>query len=291
MKTSILHLPEENQKQVLAFVEMIREVGPAVIILHGSYATGRQQHDWSVEGNAITEYNSDYDFLVIMKEGEEIRDHSLTERLNSRFHGSGPVDIIVHSIDQVNNSLEKGHYFFRQVIEDGILLFDSEEVTLAEPKVLSAEELKLVSQEYFDFWFPLSEDYYDVAALYYDKAIQKGNRLNFSMHNLFQATEGLYTTFALVFTGYKPKTHNLDKLRKYTKGISEEFDSVFPKKPKDRYDADLFDLLKRSYVGAKYKINFDIPQKGLERLIKKVGHLKDIVEKLCKEKIASIIKE
>lgn len=288
MKTSISHLPEENQKQVLAFIEIIKEVGPAMIILHGSYATGRQQHDWSVEGNAITEYNSDYDFLVIMKDGEEIRDHSLTERLNSRFRDSGPVDIIVHSIDQVNSSLEKGHYFFRQVIEDGILLFDSGEVTLAEPKELSSAELKVVSQEYFDYWFFLSKKYLKVAILDFEESVQNGERLNFSMHNLFQAAEGLYTTFALVFTGYKPKTHNLDKLRSYTKGISEEFDSVFPKKPKDRYDAELFDLLKRSYVGAKYKINFHIPQKDLERLIKKVEQLTVIVERLCKDQIAKL---
>lgn len=288
MKTSLEHLSEKNQKQIRELIEIIKEVGPAMIILHGSFATGRQQHDFSSEGHAVTEYNSDYDFLVIMKNGEEIRDNSLTERLNNRFHESGPVDILVHSADQVNHSLERGHYFFRQVVVDGILVYDSGTVTLSQPKELSPAQLKEVSLEYFNYWFPLSQKHFEVASLYYKKAIKENDRLNFSMYNLFLAAEGLYTTLALVFTGYKPKTHNLDKLRKYTKGISEEFDAVFPKKPKDRYDADLFDLLKRSYVGAKYKMDFYIPQKDLERLIKKIENLQDIVEKLCKQRIADL---
>lgn len=286
MKTSLGHLPEKHQKQIRELVEIIKEVGPVMVILHGSFATGKQQHDFSTEGHALTEYNSDYDFLVIMKDGEKIRDNSLTEKLNNRFHQSGPVDIIVHDINHINRSLERGHYFFRQVVEDGILLYDSGDVKLSQPRELSPEELKEVSQEYYDYWFPLSQKHFEVANLYYKKALKENDRFNFSMYNLFLAAEGLYTTLALVFTGYKPKTHNLDKLRKYTKGISEEFDAVFPKNPKDRYDADLFDLLKRSYVGAKYKMDFYIPQKDLERLIKKVSKLKDIVENLCKQKIS-----
>jgi hypothetical protein len=288
MKSSLKHLPEENQKQILEFVKIIKQVSPAMVILHGSFATGKQQHDFSMEGNALTEYNSDYDFLVIMKDGEEIRDNSLTERLNNRFHQSGPVDIIVHDIHQVNRSLERGHYFFRQVVEDGVLLYDSGEVKLSQPRELSVTELKEVSQEYYDYWFSLSQKHFEVAILYYEKAVKEDDRFNFSMYNLFLAAEGLYTTVALVFTGYKPKTHNLDKLKKYTKSISEEFDAVFPKNPKDRYDAELFDLLKRSYVGAKYKMDFYIPQKDLERLISKVKELQAIVEKICKQKIATL---
>lgn len=172
MKTSLSHLPEKNQEQVLELVEIIKEVDPAMVILHGSFATGKQQHDFSSEGNAVAEYNSDYDFLVIMKDGEEIRDYSLTERLNNLFSGSRPVDIYVHSIDHVNRSLERGHYFFRQVLEDGILVYDSGEVKLSEPRELSPAELKEVSQEYYNYWLPLSQKHFEVANLYYEKAIR-----------------------------------------------------------------------------------------------------------------------
>lgn len=288
MKTSLAHLPANKRKQIWEYVDIIKEVNPAMIILHGSHARGKQQHDFSMEGHASTEFDSDYDFLVIMKNGEDIRDISLTERLNNRFNRSGPVDILVHGADQVNRSLERGHYFFHQVITDGILLYDSGEVTLSQKKELSPEEIKEISQEYFDYWFPFSRKHLKYAIIDFKESVENGDRLNFSMYNLFLAAEGLYTTVALVFTGYKPKTHNLDKLSKYTKGISEEFDSIFPKNPKDRYDTDLFDLLKRSYVGAKYKMDFYIPQKDLEFLINKIKDLADIVEKICKQKIMDI---
>lgn len=42
MKSSLEHLPEEKQKQMLELVEIIKQVSPAMVILHGSFATGKQ---------------------------------------------------------------------------------------------------------------------------------------------------------------------------------------------------------------------------------------------------------
>jgi uncharacterized protein len=54
-----------------------------------------------------------------------------------------------------------------------------------------------------------------------------------------------------VETGYKPKTHNLDKLKRYAKRFSEELEKVFPDNtPEEKH---LFDLLKRGYIDARYK--------------------------------------
>ena len=287
MKSSLAHLPEPKQEQILLLVDIIKQISPAKIVLYGSHARGDWQQDWSIENNSVQDFNSDYDFLVVLKNGNEIKEMSLSEKLNNLLRSRAPVNTLVHSIDQVNHSLEFGHYFFVDIISEGILLYDTGEVEFAKPKKLTKDEKQQRAIDYFDFWFPLSEEYFDVAVSYFNKSIKKGGRLNFSLLNLFQAAEGLFSTFLLVFTGYKPKTHNLDKFRSYTKGISVEFDSVFPINPKDKYDADLFEFLKRSYIGAKYKLDFHIPKNDLEQLIKKVGELIKIVEKLCKEQISS----
>jgi hypothetical protein len=77
----------------------------------------------------------------------------------------------------------------------------------------------------------------------------------------------------LVETGYKPKTHNLDKLKRYAKRFSEELDTVFPDNtPEEKH---LFDLLKRGYVDARYKEHYEITAEelNLALLIERVGKL------------------
>ncbi len=89
----------------------------------------------------------------------------------------------------------------------------------------------------------------------------------------------------LVHTGYKPKTHNLDKLKRYVKRFSEELAGVFPDNtPEEKH---LFDLLKRGYIDTRYKETYEITQEEVTTLIERVGRLLSIAEQLCREKIAS----
>jgi HEPN domain-containing protein len=101
--------------------------------------------------------------------------------------------------------------------------------------------------------------------------------------NLHQAAERTYNAIVLVFTGYKPNTHNLDKLKRYTKAFSMELITVFPENTPE--EVHLFDLLKRGYVDARYKKDYKITDEELQVLIDRVGKLQGIAERICKEKI------
>ena len=50
-------------------------------------------------------------------------------------------------------------------------------------------------------------------------------------------------------------------------------------------EKECFDLLCRSYIEARYNKDFSISQEQLEYLISRIDILKDITERLCKEKI------
>lgn len=91
----------------------------------------------------------------------------------------------------------------------------------------------------------------------------------------------------LVYTDYKPKTHNLWKLRKKTKPYSKELFEVFQTET-DKQEEHLFDLLKRGYVDARYREDYVITSDELSVLTERVGKMIPIVEKYCKEKIKSI---
>ena len=96
------------------------------IILFGSYARG----DW-VE-DPVGRYFSDFDLLVVV-DREELTDvpefwakteERLLEELASGGNLRTPVNLIYHSLDDVNEKLRLGRYFFIDIVRDGIALFE-----------------------------------------------------------------------------------------------------------------------------------------------------------------------
>jgi len=104
---------------------------------------------------------------------------------------------------------------------------------------------------------------------------------------LHQTTEQLYTTILLVFTRYKPNTHDLHTLRKMANSIDDRFGQAFLLDNKE--NKKLFDLLRAAYVGARYKKSYAITHDELNNLQNKVEKLQVLTKKLCEEKINSFI--
>lgn len=285
MKTSLDHLPENKQQQIFQIVEIIKEVAvPEKIILFGSYAKGKQvEHRYIGRDGIQYEYISDYDILVVTK-NNTIREYEVEDILTNRMSLSDPsVNVQVHEIDYINEGLEFGQYFFTDIVNEGILLFDTGNVEFATARELTGQEEKGIAQNYFDIWFPQGLEFLKIVE--FSLSI---NSLKPGAFILHQATESLYYATLLVFTGYKPKTHNLWKLRKQAKKLSEELFLIFPVET-DKYEDHLFDLLKRGYIDARYKPEYFITKEELQALFERVNKMKDIVEKICKEKISSFI--
>jgi len=281
VNTSLEHLPDHKQKQLKEITEIIvKAVDPEKVILFGSHATGRWVEHRYTEGGITYEYISDYDILVITKSGEQRKDYEVQDLIENRCVYKTPVTVITHDIDFINKMLTEGQYFFTDIEKEGILLYDAGNIPLAERKPLSRWEAKSVAQQYYDQWFISAKEFVEVAAF----CLQR-QQLKIGAFNLHQATERTYNAIILVETGYKPKTHNLDKLKRYSKRFSEELESVFPyNTPEEKH---LFDLLKRGYIDARYKDHYEITAEELAQLIERVSSLQIIAEKICQEKIAS----
>jgi HEPN domain-containing protein/predicted nucleotidyltransferase len=281
LNTSLAHLPEHKQKQLKEITEIIvKAVDPEKVILFGSHATGRWVEHRYTEGGITFEYISDYDILVITKSGDERKDYEVQDIIENRCIYKTPVTVITHDIEFVNRMLSEGQYFFTDIEKEGILLYDAGNIPLAERKPLSKAEAKAVAQKYFEQWYGGAKGFLKGAGFYLQEKEYK-----LSAFELHQATERTYNAIILVQTGYKPKTHNLDKLKRYSKRFSEELDSVFPDNtPAEKH---LFDLLKRGYIDTRYKEHYAITAEELTILIARVQKLQAITEQLCLEKIAS----
>lgn len=288
MKTSLSHLPEHKQAELKAIKEaLIPRWGEIeMIILFGSYARGNWVEDKYEDKGIIYEYKSDYDLLIILSKNGQANADSFIQSVSGKLEELNlptPINPIFHGIDFVNAELRDGNYFFDEIKQDGVLLFTTTRYTLDEKLPKSPLEQQAKAQLYFDGWYNSANEFFEL----FETAIEK-DYLNNASFLLHQATERYYGTVQLVFTGYKPKTHDIEILGKLAKALDMEFGKVFPRATIE--ERRRFILLRKAYVEARYNIQFSISRSDLDYLSVRVHLLKKLTEEICKEKIASFTK-
>lgn len=101
-----------------------------------------------------------------------------------------------------------------------------------------------------------------------------------------QVTEQLYSTILLVFTRYKPSTHDLEKLTQRVASVEPPFLSIFPQGTEE--ERKRFELLRKAYVDARYKPSYSISAEELQWLANRVQQLQRLTEERCKDKITRV---
>lgn len=299
MKTEIDHLPAKQQrelehiKQVL-MEEFARSIERATqdwkrngkilkIILFGSYA----REDWVDEpGNG---YQSDYDLLIIVSHENltDIADHwyLAEDRILRDATVERTLNIIVHTLDDVNRALSRGEYFWVDIIRDGIALYDLPNHALAAPKPLTPADAFKMAKGYFDKQSASAANWLKLAELASQQEADADwrNKIAFNLH---QAVETIYACFLLTMTLYFPRSHNIKFLRSLAEDREPRLIDAWPRDSK--LDRRRFELLKRAYVEARYSANYVIGIDDLQALARSAHRLRDIVEALCNERLAEL---
>lgn len=280
MKTSLDHLRTGEQAKLAAIVQLVRDAADVeMVILYGSYARGDH-----VRLDVETGYRSDFDILVVTKTqglAEKLELWSDVEARAEALPGMPEVSLIAHDIAFVRKKIENGAYFFNDIRNEGVLLWDSGRHKLPAARFPTGAARKQQAEEDFDHWFVSAGEFFDN----FEINLAKG-RCNNAAFNLHQATERYYSAFLLVFTAYKARIHNIEKLGKQASDLAPALRDVFPRgTPED--DA-LFKKLKDAYVDARYKKSYRIDEAQLDRLAGYVRRLRELVERLCREKMATL---
>jgi HEPN domain-containing protein/predicted nucleotidyltransferase len=285
MKTSLEHLPQKKQNEIKIVKDIICDLIDAeFVILFGSYARGDWVEDRTVGNDSnVYEYKSDYDILIVTKNPRRCERDDCPERIENKAAKLGVrtyLSIIFHSPKKFKRAVNKGKYFFVDIINEGIMLHSSGRMPLPEVEELTLDEQKHYAQEDFKNWFESAASF----LITYDFVFKRKDyrQAAFLLH---QAAERFYSTAMLVFTGYKPKLHDLEKLDHKAQALSKEFRNIFPKSTQK--EKDLFDLLKRAYVDARYDMSYKITREELEYLAERVKLLQQTTEEVCKAKIKS----
>ena len=288
MKDSIAYLPKDKQEDLNFLVNEILKRLPQVefIILYGSYARGNYvRRSIRIEDGGIpTVKISDYDIYVITsginsKKAETVLDNVEDIFFSGKdFDRDTPVQFINDDIKIVNKYLEEGRYFYTQIKQEGIVLYNSGKYKLARRRKLNYAEIKEQAQEYFDEKLNEANEFL-VDTI---NAFNRGNykRASFYLH---QACENYYYAIRLTYTLRNNKQHNLSKLSSSVRGYSEDLKMVFPQDTLE--EKRLFTLLKAAYVDARYNPHFVVTKEDINQLTPKVELLRDITKRICESKI------
>jgi predicted nucleotidyltransferase len=291
MKKSLAHLPLYKKQELKRLKSIILEKAPATqfIILFGSHARGDWVDDEYTEGHITYSYKSDFDVLVITEDWETARNSGLWAQVEKDYYGAlsrqiTPLEIISHDVEYVNTGIREGHYFFSDIKKEGILLYNSGKYKLERRHRIEPARRLEIAVEDFEQWFESANVFFK--QYQYAKSDKNYKEAAFLLH---QTTERFYSAVILVFSGYRPKLHNIEKLGTTAASHYPEFIKIFPRKTAE--EKRLFQLLKGAYIDARYKKDYSITKDELTYLSSRVEKLRDLVEKTCKAKIKSLEKQ
>lgn len=187
---------------------------------------------WVDEPHTAKRYQSDFDLLIIVNR-QDAADRvkywaNAEDRLNQELGITKalrmPVNFIVHTLQEVNDGLAHGRYFFMDVANDGIALYQADDTELHKPKPKTPQAALIMAKEYFEEWFPAGAGMLETA-----KFSKEQGRLKDAAFLTHQAAERLYHCVLLVCTFYTPHVHNLAFLRTQAERIDLRLVYAWPR--------------------------------------------------------------
>ena len=127
--------------------------------------------------------------------------------------------------------------------------------------------------------FPLAEGFLRHGHL--DKEEENYKLGSFELH---QACERYYKTFTLVYSGIRPKSHELKVLGAMVRSCSREFANVFPTHTFE--DNKAFDKLCRAYIEARYNRLFTVSKEQYEYMLARTEVLREVTIRECAARMA-----
>lgn len=284
MKELISHLPKYAQDDLTKIRKRVLHAIPQceMIILFGSYARGNfVPYDEREEFGIMTSFISDYDILVLTS---HVDVHEVGSKLDDidrelyKRENQVPIQFINDDIRKFQEDVLMGRYFYTEIKQEGIFLYDSMKYEIPKPKKLNFHEILTDAELYYKEKTQRADSFYHLA-----KCALKIRDYKMASFQLHQAAENYFYAVKLVFTLKNSKQHNLMKLWQACRGYCDELKGWF-----NMYDAEekrLFELLKAAYVEARYNPNFLVTRNDCNYLVPKLETLKKITDRICTEQL------
>lgn len=255
------------------------------IVLYGSFARG----GWVYEPHTKKAYSSDYDLLVMVNRKQVVENVDYWSALADRFiqaQDAGRMkslpSIIVHTRADVHSAVSQGRYFFTDIVKEGIVLYDADDVPFPKPRPRGPADSLALAEEYFNEWYSNAGGFHEA----FEFALKR-EHLNNAAFQLHQTVEQLYHTALLTLTFYTPHNHDIKKLRELVDKLDRRFTWVWQRDT--HWQRAAFNILREAYVKARYSPRgYRITAERLRWLGGIAEELSETVRIVCGERIEAL---
>lgn len=227
-----------------------------------------------------SQYNCNYCLLLITESLTRI-DHEVQDFSNFHYQ-QGIITILCHGKESILNAIKANNRFFITACNAGQLIYSHDGMTdqdysaLFIPTHAATKAIK-----HFSYRILIAEGFLNGAA----ECISKG-QFTVSTFMLHQAVEQCCITLIRIHLAYRSEIHNLKRMLGICRVFSEKPYQLFlAGNPEDQR---LFELLLKSYSGARYAHAFSVTEKDAVILFDKVSSFFDLTKTLCKDKIEKL---
>jgi len=282
MKTSIEKLEKHKREELIQILEVILNIWknyikPEYIIIFWDYIKNNKNIINLVrEWDTLVEYKTIIQILVITRKPAQEKNMTLSREIMSKIKNikeiKSAVNIIIQDIYSFNDWIEQKMYFYLNILNEWIMLYNSGRFKLKQAKSIWIEEIKQIQKDDFGHMYEIACEFIKDYKNAYNRASYK-----LSLFYLHQSVEFLLTCYLLVKVWYKPKTHDIDILYTKIKEQTKEFNYWFDLKNENYY----FEILRWAYINSRYNKDYVVNRQDILFLEIKVLSLRELVRKEC----------
>lgn len=224
-------------------------------------------------------YQCDYCLLMITESPARI-DHEAQDFSNAHYK-QGIITLICHGKDAILEAVQANNRFFISVSNFGKLLYSHDGLFTADSATnFDPGQAGIKAFRHYHHRTPLADGFLLGASECLDK--QQYNICTFMLH---QAVEQTCIALIRVFVAYRSEVHNLRRLVNLCSCFSDQPYKMFLSTKEDER---LFEVLAKSYSGARYKDNFAVSREDAHSLYERVVAFVALAKDMCLKKIVKL---
>ncbi|TCC99173.1 HEPN domain-containing protein [Pedobacter hiemivivus] len=282
MELQILSPAENHAIYFRAFIDqLVQKFKPLQIFSFSkdSYT----QDDQGCFKEKSTTFHCDYCLLLVTESNTRI-DHEVQDFTNGNYK-HGVITILCHAKHAIEEAIIANNRFFITVCSTAKLIYSHNGMTTFDfSNRFIPTEAAIKARKHFDHRMTLADGFLTGA---HECIINEQH--NVCVFMLHQAVEQTCIALIRVHLAYRAEMHNLRRLLHLCSCFSNAPIKMFLSGSPD--DERLFEVLLKSYSGARYKDTFNISEDDSWLLYNKVVAFVTLAKVMCEEKIAQLAQQ
>ncbi|WP_158799532.1 HEPN domain-containing protein [Pedobacter sp. L105] len=230
-----------------------------------------------------SKYNCNYCLLVVTESITRI-DYEAQDFSNYHYQ-HGNITILCHGLENINDAIKANNRFFMTVCTKGQLIYSYDGMGNMDcSNVFIPTQSAVKAIKHLSHRMPLADGFFNGAG----ECLSK-EQFTVCVFMLHQVVEQCLIALIRVHLAYRSEIHNLGRMLGLSTAFSDRPLKMFLSGSAE--DKRLFEVLTKSYSGARYASTFKVNEEEAKAIYQKVAAFKVMTLEMCQQKIEYLDKE